>query len=308
MIDILMAVYNGEKYIRQQLDSIINQSYQDWQLLIRDDGSDDGTQEIIKEYAEKYSGKIKIIKTDKSGIGAKNNFFELMKCSTSPYIMFSDQDDIWLKEKVKHAHDSILQAEEKYGKDTPLLCHGDLCVVDKDLEVIDSSMAHMQKLDFKKNKLSDYLVQNNVTGCTVIFNKALNSLCRSMPEEAIMHDWWLALVASVFGKVCFMDSTDILYRQHGNNAEGAKNLKSIKYLLKKLTDGEKARKSIQKTYLQAESILKEYGERLNPVQKETVNAYISLSGKGKIDKIKTVRKYGFIKSGFVRRLGHFWFV
>ncbi len=89
MIDILMATYNGEKYLRHQLDSILTQSYKEWQLLIRDDGSNDNTANIIKEYLEKYPGKIKLIVDNDFHIGASLNFARLLEHSTSEYIMFS---------------------------------------------------------------------------------------------------------------------------------------------------------------------------------------------------------------------------
>lgn len=308
MIDILLAVYNGEKYIKAQLDSILGQTCEDWRLLIRDDGSKDNTLAIVNEYMSKYPEKIYLITDETNAGGAKYNFYQILKASTSDYIMLADQDDVWDKNKVQNAYNRIIQEEESVGKNKPVLCHGDLCVVDGNLNVINASMANMQKLDPQKNKLNDYLVQNNVTGCTVIFNKALRDMCRSMPKEAVMHDWWFALIASAFGKVCYMERAEILYRQHGNNTEGAKNLKNPIYLLKRLFNRKQIKKNLSKTYFQARAFYNEYENELNSSQKEIINAYISLEKSNKIRKYMIIKKYGFMKSGFARKLGYILFV
>ena len=262
MIDILMATYNGEKYIKEQLDSILKQSHNEWRLLIHDDGSTDNTVDLVREYATKYPEKIRFVEDNVRTGGAKNNFFHLMKLSEAEYIMLADQDDIWMPDKVALAYNAILQKETKYGVDMPIMCHSDLKVVDADLKLLDESFFAMQKLDSNKNGFKDILVQNNITGCTAIFNRALNMLCSSMPDEAIMHDWWLGLIASAFGKVFYMDDKAIQYRQHDNNTEGAKNLKSPKYLMKKLLNKQEITESIHKTYIQAEKFYEEYADKL----------------------------------------------
>ncbi len=308
MIDILMATYNGEKFIGEQIKSIVDQSYTDWTLLIHDDGSTDSTISIIEEYVKMYPEKIKFILDGVKTGGAKNNFYHLMKLSSAEYIMFADQDDIWEVDKVQLAYDVISKNEKKLGKEMPILCHSDLVVVDSKLKVINDSFFDMQKLDHCKNRFSDLLVQNNITGCTTIFNKALLDKCRTMPAEAIMHDWWLGLVASAFGVVCFMGGKKIRYRQHGNNTEGAKNLKSPIYLLKKVFNKKEISESLYKTYIQADVFYKEYMDELSEENAEIVEAYLSLSTDSKIERLKTIKKYGFMKSGLVRKISYLFFV
>lgn len=308
MIDILMAVYNGEKYLSQQIDSILNQSFHDWQLLIRDDGSSDSTAGIIALYADRHPEKIRLVYSKSDKKGSKYNFFELIKASDSEYVMLADQDDVWEKDKVKKAYEHIRKAEKKTGQNKPVLCHSDLKVADRDLNIINPSMFEMQKLDPAKRQFKDYLVQNNVTGCTVIFNRALASMTKKMPEEAIMHDWWLALEAAAFGRVFFMKDSDILYRQHGNNTEGAKNLRSTKYLIKKLFNKTQVRQTLENTYRQAEAFFNEYEDSLDNEFKEVVKAYLSIREAPKLKKYMIMKKYGFMKSGFVRRLGYILFV
>lgn len=308
MIDILMAVYNGEKYLTQQLDSILNQSFADWTLFIRDDGSSDGTPSIVDKYVSLYPGKIVKLTSANGAGGSKYNFYELLKNSSADYIMFADQDDVWEKDKVKEAYNRIIEEEKRIGSGKPVLCHSDLRVADGELNIVSDSMFKMQKLDSGKNGLNDYLVQNNVTGCTVIINKTLKEMCRNMPKEAIMHDWWLALIAAAFGKVCYIEKTYILYRQHGNNVVGSKNLKSPIYLLKKLFNRAEVKETLEKTYAQAKAFLSEYETELSSEQKDIVEAYISLKKPGKLKKYAVIKKYGFMKSGLARKLGYLLFI
>ena len=124
-IDILMATYNGEKYLVEQLDSIINQTYHNWNLLIRDDNSTDKTLEIIQNYHKKDK-RIKILKDNKGNLGIVRNFEELLKSSESEFIMFSDQDDIWVENKL----DMYLKMIEKI-KNKGFMIHSDAILFDK---------------------------------------------------------------------------------------------------------------------------------------------------------------------------------
>lgn len=317
MIEIIMATYNGERFIREQLDSIFAQTHTDWKLLVRDDGSSDKTVEIIREYEAKYPDKIELVKNsseDTSGLenasekGAKTNFFKLLQKTTAEYVMFADQDDFWEPDKVKRAYECMLVTESLVGSDKPVLCHGDLKVVDGKLGSINPSMADMQKLDLNKGELNHILVQNNVTGCTMIINRALADMCDYMPEKAIMHDWWLALIAAAFGKISCIGDAGIKYRQHGNNSVAAKNLKSVKYMVKKIASGEDVKQSLNATYEQAEAFLKVFKKKLAGDKAKIVKAYITIPKVGKLDKIRLIKKYGFMKTGLARKLGYILYI
>ena len=135
-IDILLATYNGESYLSSQLDSIINQSCDNWKILIRDDGSKDRTLEIIEWYTKKYNNQIFLIEDEKKNLGVCGNFSELLNHSHADYAMFCDQDDIWFKNKIKITFQKMKEMENTYGSDCPILVHTDLMVVDKNLEKI----------------------------------------------------------------------------------------------------------------------------------------------------------------------------
>ena len=175
-IDILLATYNGELYIDAQLKSLFEQSFQNFNLIIRDDGSKDRTLEIIHQYQELYPERIKVITDNDRGLGPAGNFGRLMKYSTASYIMFCDQDDIWLENKIEKTFNTIKKMEEEYGVDCPILVHSDLIVVDKNLEVIQQSMSKGQKLESHQNEFHQLLIQNNITGCTMMINQSLLNL------------------------------------------------------------------------------------------------------------------------------------
>lgn len=221
MVDILMATYNGEKYIKEQIESILNQTYQDWILYIRDDGSKDNTLSIIKSYIDSYPNKIYLVETGKKNMGAKLNFSELMKNSKSDYCMFCDQDDVWNKDKIEVTLNRMLEEEGTHGKNMPILVHTDLMVVDDKLNVIDKSFFNYIGINYKFNSTVDLVFFNTVTGCTMMINKALSDSIKFIPKESHMHDHWIAMVASYIGKISTINSPTIMYRQHSNNTLGA---------------------------------------------------------------------------------------
>lgn len=235
MINILLATYNGEKYLSEQLDSIVNQTYKDWKLIIHDDGSSDGTIKVIEVYVAKYPEKIVFIDDNVKTGGAKNNFLHLMKFATEPYIMFCDQDDLWLQNKIQLTYDIMVKNELKYG-DIPLLVHTDLKIVDSRLNLISSSMVSYQKLKPENgNNIVCLAIENCITGCTMMINKKLLNESLRMPQEAMMHDWWIGLMAlKNKGIIKFLPMATILYRQHAINTIGAKEATFIYYIQKLL--------------------------------------------------------------------------
>lgn len=223
MIDILMASYNGEKYIVEQIESIINQTYKNWHLYIKDDCSVDNTIEIIKKYIEKYQNKITLVESDKGTGSAKNNFFSMLYLSKSQYTMFCDQDDVWLPEKIEVTHRRMLQMERKYGKEMPILIHTDMSVVDESLNVLHNSKFEYDGIrsKIKYQNFKNTLFENTVSGCNMEINRALLKFVdESDAKDAYMHDWWIALCAKAFGKISYVDMPTMLYRQHDNNTVG----------------------------------------------------------------------------------------
>lgn len=222
-----MATYNGEKYLKQQIDSILAQSNKKWELLIRDDGSHDNTVSIITDYQTKYPNKIKLITDNKHHLGANLNFGQLLEYTNAEYIMFSDQDDVWLPNKIELTLRVMKSAEQLYPE-KPVLVHTDLKVVDPNLNIIAESMWSYQKLlPQLGNNLNKISAQNVVTGCAMMINKKAKVISIPIPEEAIMYDWWIALNVAKHGKIVYVSLPSILYRQHADNEIGAKNAQEI---------------------------------------------------------------------------------
>jgi len=217
-IAILLATYNGERYLSQQLDSIICQTNQNWTLYIRDDGSSDSTIQILKDY-EQNNSKIIILNDLIKNRGAMNSFIWLMENVKSDYYMFCDQDDVWLSNKIEVCYSELKNNEEDQSE-IPLIVFTDLFVVDESLNIISNSMWEYSRLKFIMSQ-KYLLVGTYVTGCTMFFNNKAKEYSLKYTKKALMHDSLLALSTSFAGgKVVSIPKALIYYRQHKNNALG----------------------------------------------------------------------------------------
>jgi glycosyltransferase involved in cell wall biosynthesis len=223
LLEILLATFHGAAFLPAQLDSLLAQTFQDFRIVVRDDGSTDGTLAVLERYAGAHPGRIEILPPDGKRLGASGSFARLLAESRAPYLMFCDQDDVWLPDKVAVTLSAMRDVERVHGTQTPILVNTDLKVVDEQLRVIDESLWHYQRIHPERLKqLSRVLVQNFATGCTVMINRALADLASPIPAQAMMHDWWLALVATRFGQTAPLRTPTVLYRQHGRNDIGAR--------------------------------------------------------------------------------------
>lgn len=306
-IDILLATYNGERYVAEQLDSLLRQTWPDFRVLVRDDGSSDATRDIIKRYVAAYPDRITLCE-DHGNLGVISNFAELMRLSSAPYVMFSDQDDVWLPGKVQTSFAAMKRLEQRHGADIPLLVHTDLCVVNEALEITAPSFlkqAHLQT----GHTLGRLLIKNNVTGCTTLFNRALLDKALPMPDSCLMHDWWIALVAAAFGEVVLLPRADILYRQHGRNVAG-EICYNWSYVVKTFVSGMRAggwrrlrKEGILKTIDQAELFYNHYSGQLKPRDRRVLEALLSLKHRGAVERRVDLLRYGLRDASFVRTVG-----
>lgn len=309
MITIIMAVYNGQEYIREQLESLKDQTYTEWRLVIRDDRSSDKTAEIVKKFSDEVEQEVIFKVNEKPSGSAKNNFALLINdAKESDYVMFCDQDDIWKKDKIEITFNKMKQAEERYGRDFPLLVHGDVEVIDENGNINADSMFEMSHIN-ADSKLPQILIQNHVTGCTMMCNKKLIAGISeyASSEYIIMHDYLAALYASVFGKIEVIKKPLLSYRQHSGNSVGAKNNNNPVYLLKRLANGRKSYKEAMETSrnqvkffveiyrkeLAAEKYCKEY---------ELMSGYASLGSRAKLYRIMFYKKNHIWKNGTIRKI------
>lgn len=220
-IDVLLATYNGEKYLREQIDSILNQTYSNIRLVISDDCSKDNTREIIKEYEEKDDRIVSYFHEKNLGY-VKNFEFLLTKVENDIY-MLSDQDDVWLPTKIEHTYNKMVETNAD-------LVFTDLEVVDENLKMMYPSFNDYMKLSRKIKKYkTDYRLQylyNCVSGCTLMSKKKFLDMILPIPTQSkyAIHDTWIATAIANNGKVEYLDEKTILYRQHGNNQVGTEKV------------------------------------------------------------------------------------
>ncbi len=224
---ILLATYNGERFLSEQIKSIQNQSYKNWKLLIRDDSSDDNTLNIVEKFCH-LDPRISLVSDNKINSNrACGNFSLLMKAArdtSSQIFMCCDQDDFWLPHKIELQVSKFQTSAIKSKQPSPLLVHSDLEVVDDDLKQIAPSFIQYMALKPETDKtLVSLFTQNMVTGCTMAFNRALLEISTPIPNTAIMHDWWLAMVCARNGKVIYIPECLVKYRQHATNTIGAQS-------------------------------------------------------------------------------------
>ena len=225
-IDILLATYNGARFLREQIGSLLAQTHREWRVIARDDGSSDDSPEILDAYAQAHPERFLIIK-DRLRLGAKLSFSALMQHADAPYVALCDQDDFWRPEKLSVLLQQMQDAEELAGQDVPVLIHSDLEVVNQEMETISPSFWAYQGIDPVRNRLGNLLVDNTVTGCTILMNQVLLRLAQPVPEAAYMHDYWLALVAATVGRIVAVRQPLVRYRQHGSNTLGAVRLRKF---------------------------------------------------------------------------------
>ena len=253
MVEILLASYNGEAYICEQIDSILHQTDECWHLTVSDDGSSDRTPEILDEYVDRYPDKITRVYSGRRFGNARDHFFWLIDQCNADYMMTCDQDDYWHHEKVQKQLGKLVNMENEFGSGMPLLVFSDQTPTDVHRTPIALSLMRYQNQFFDYFDYRSILMQNVVTGGAMAFNRALAELAMRCvdPQQTIMHDWWMAAVAARFGKIVYIDEPLSDYRQHGTNSVGAKDVRSAAHVFNKLSHIEAIRKTTRDKKRQA---------------------------------------------------------
>ena len=321
MIEILLATYNGERFLPEQIESIINQSYTDYKILASDDNSSDCTFEILRSYESVLGEKINVVQSNTHS--AKENFYNLLDMADAEYIALCDQDDFWESDRLKKSLKAVQRLERRYGKETPILVHSDLEIVDENLSSQNKKMSELTGISEaithakKESKylytisteesFSRYLVENNITGNTVIINKALLDIYKR-PKVSFMHDWWLGMIAFTFGKVGYLNECLVKYRQPGSNELGAKNPLALRNIRKR--NKQRIRENYDCMFAQVEEFLLLYKNELGKSRSadtyyahKYLNAFANMKSKNRISKIRDILKYSFFKSSKILTLG-----
>ena len=207
-MSIVMATYNGAKYLVEQLDSIFAQTLVPDEIIIVDDCSIDNTWQVLSEYARRCP-QIKLYRND-ANLGVVKTFEVALSLCTGEFIALADQDDYWLPNKLE-----LLMAN--IGSNW--LIHSDAYIADENLNVISESYSQLKP--YHDNSLAMYLLRNNVTGCTVLIHRDLLKLALPFPPNVIMHDHYLALCAKYYAKLSYLSLPLLKYRQHAQNVVGS---------------------------------------------------------------------------------------
>ena len=310
-LEILLSTYNGERYLTEQLDSLLSQSFIDWHLLIRDDGSSDNTRQIIDAYIKAHPNKITLLEDGLANLGASQSFSMLLSQSCAPYVALCDQDDRWNSDKLAIQMASMHEHEAARDKTSPLLITTDLVVADAELKVLAPSLWLYQNLNpGKLNAFNYLLVQNHNTGCTFLFNRALVKRILPIAENAVMHDWWIALIAAARGEIITISQATVLYRQHAHNEIGAKKW-GVFFIVKNILQASKiCRASIKLTRQQASALLSSglIDDKIDDQNTLLLKKYLTMFERGWIERRKIMWQEKFYKQGWLRNLAMFLYI
>lgn len=301
-IAILLATYNGEKYLREQMESLLTQKKVTTKIYIHDDFSTDGTKKIIEQVSSQFPNRVIMINSSHS-LGVVKSYQFLLDNVDADFYLFSDQDDVWDENKVS---EEIFLLKQFEG--IPSLVYSDLEIVDSKLNVLSQSMFRSMNV-INTDKTAMLLTQNVITGNTVAFNKALRNLIvnhfRMDDGLILMHDGWLGLVSSIYGKIFFLSRPTVKYRQHESNVVGARKNK-----IDKLLHIEHLKQAVINTILQGRALNKKmslftdstlsFSQRQKAEQ--LVSSYAMLPKCSTFDKLNIMRKYSFRKQGLLRNV------
>jgi glycosyltransferase involved in cell wall biosynthesis len=303
-IDIVLSTFNAERFIDDLLESLVDQTHRTWRLLIRDDGSSDGTLCVLEKFLDSENRAV-LLSDGLGNQGIIRSYSILLESTDARFTMLCDQDDIWDRNKIEKTLLKMRSLEKDHGADKPILVHTDMRVVAENMSPMADSFWKYQGLNpASGGKLNRILIQNVVTGCTVMMNRALCKLATPIPDDAIMHDWWIALVACVFGKTGYVHTPTISYRQHTGNYLGAMeltfNLLKLSTLLGfELSEGY-IRSVLLKAVGQAKVFLHSYDSRMSAGDSKIVKSFISLEKSGFLNRRLTIIKNHFFKCGTLR--------
>lgn len=313
--EVLLATYNGGEFLREQINSILGQHYRNLTVLARDDGSADDTAGILQEYAQRFPGRFRLMPAPARNGGILNNFLTLLRASTADYVCFSDQDDVWLPDKVSRTQNKMSELESECGNQIPILVFTDLRVVDENLSTLCPSYWQRMEIDpLWSGDLTRLLANSVVTGCTAMANRRLVELALRMPKEACLHDRWMGLLAAALGKAAFIREQTVLYRQHGRNAIGVGPTEGPKSLPQRIRQSPGyARLYVagwRSNQEQAAAFLKVHGAELPEQQRKVLEAFRRCeTSRSRLVRIATFLRQGFSSRGRLSRLAvilHLW--
>lgn len=290
---IVMSTYNGKAYLQEQLESVLRQTVSDFLLLIRDDGSSDGTPDLLREISDP---RVRLILGE--NLGPTGSFFALLDAArqeNADFVFFCDQDDIWMPDKLER-----LLAEMGKCPAGPALVFSDFAMIDGSGSVTGDSYTAMAQLRIPAdgNFFPKLLAQPYVFGCASVLNRELLELVKDPPAGIEMYDCWIALVASLLGTVRYLPQSTIYHRFHSSNATGRSGMNSLAARVRRVTQN--FQKQAENTALrlrQAQLLLDRYGDSLSDAQRKMLLELAKAGKTGGLSPVKTLKKYDVSRGG-----------
>lgn len=304
-VDVVMSTYNGEKYVKEQIESVLNNQGCEVFLHIFDDGSQDYTMEILKEYKKQYPRLI-TVQQNEHNLGVTNSFLRGIQTvmennHEAQYFMCCDQDDVWNNDKIKKTLKRMKQMEQRFGEERPILVFTDASVTDDQLNELQSSFYKSQYYQINKLDLPHLLMENKCIGCTTMINRSYEPYLLQLPKQARYHDWWLALIAATFGNISFLPRQTMRYRQHSNNVVGGAKFSS--YFTNRIKNLKTQKLSLLENKKQAEEFLLIFKDTLSIHKKSVIELFIQVYQMSWLKQRYVLIHEGYLKSGIVRNLG-----
>jgi glycosyltransferase involved in cell wall biosynthesis len=259
MIEVLLSAFNGERWLREQLESLASQTYPDWRLLARDDGSRDGSRAVLEKFVAAW-GRGRVLTGQ--NLGYRQSFFTLLQESQAPMVSFCDQDDVWLPEKLERAARALATVEPGL----PAAHYSPFRIVDAALRPLGMRPRGSSRCGF-----NNALAECAMFGFTMTLNGAARDLVVSrLPSDPISHDWWCYLVVAATGRVLHEPEPMALYRRHdANSSEGARR-SYWRRVRQFLTEG-----GARRVYRQAEELKALFGTDMKPSALATLDRFLA---------------------------------
>ena len=295
MVAVLMSTYNGQKFIKKQIDSVLNQTFDDFLLYIRDDGSTDNTINLIKEYKDQ---RIRLICAE--NVGPAESFFDLLRqVDDCDYIFFCDQDDEWYPDKIE----LMLKEIDKY--DEPTMVFSDFTMIDENGVVTNESYEKHSCLQIEESAkiLPKILAQPYVFGCAAVINKKLADMVKYPPEGIEMHDCWISLTAAAVGNLVYMPIQTIKHRFHSSNATGRADSDSLAARFRRITV--ELKKVSENSYIrlsQAKLLLKTHGDLIKSQQRSLLEDICNAKKQNRVSLVRVLVKNHVSRQGFMNTL------
>jgi glycosyltransferase involved in cell wall biosynthesis len=306
-VQILLATYNEAKFLGEFLESLAAQTETRWGILVRDDGSADGTQDLLLQWREHFGDQLIILPdSGRSNLGVAGNFSRLLAASTSRYVMFANPDDVWHSDKIAITLNAMQAAEARAGVAVPCLVHTDLRMVDGHLRPLAPSFRRYQGLFPKRsNNVSMVFVENTVWACTTMLNRALVELAGEIPAESHHEDWWAAMVGAAFGIIVALPEQTIDWRRHGGNDSDVSEFSTATgaALLSPRQARERLRNLLGAGRPRVQVFLTRYRERMHPRQIAAAEAFLALDTMGPIRRRWAVLRHRLLFTSWWRNLG-----